>query len=121
MKDALKNERARVQVGRISHFGLLEMSRQRMRFGVLESTTQTCPTCEGTGLVRAVESLALMVVRAIEDHVVKRPGNSIQVRTPNEVALYILNSKRALLMELEARHQLTITITHRGDIWRPVL
>jgi len=110
MKDALKNDRARIQVGRISHFGLLEMSRQRMRFGVLESTTQACPACEGTGIVRAVQSLALMVVRAIEDHVAKRPGNSIQVRTPTEVALYILNAKRALLVELEERNRLTISI-----------
>ncbi|VAW16146.1 Ribonuclease E [hydrothermal vent metagenome] len=111
MKDALKNDRARIQIGRISHFGLLEMSRQRMRFGVLESTTQACPACEGTGIVRAVQSLALMVVRAIEDHVVKRPGNSIQVRAPHEVAFYILNSKRALLVELEQRYNLTINIT----------
>jgi len=111
MKDALKNERARIQIGRISNFGLMEMSRQRMRFGVLESTTQACPMCEGTGIVRAVQSLALMVMRAIEDHVAKRPGNSIQVRTPREVALYILNGKRELLVELEERNNLTITIT----------
>ncbi len=110
MKDALKNDRARIQVGRISHFGLLEMSRQRMRSGVLESTTQACAVCEGTGIVRAVQSLALTVVRAIEDYVAKRPGNSIQVRTPPEVALYILNAKRALLVELETRNRLTISI-----------
>ncbi len=111
LKDALKNDRARIQVGRISHFGLLEMSRQRMRFGVLESTTHACPACEGTGIIRAVESRALMVMRAIEDHVVRKPGNSIEVKAPTEVALYLLNSKRASLSELENRYGLSITIT----------
>ena len=79
LKDALKNDRARIQVGRISHFGLMEMSRQRIRFGVVESSTHKCPTCQGTGLVRSVESLALMVMRAVEDHVLRKPGQSINV------------------------------------------
>src|SRR5213075_2883031 len=82
LKDALKNDRARIQVGRISHFGLLEMSRQRLRFGVVESSTHKCPTCNGTGLVRSVESVALMVMRAVEDHVLRKPGQSINVRVP---------------------------------------
>ncbi len=111
MKDALKNDRARIQVGRISHFGLLEMSRQRMRFGVLESSTSACPTCEGTGIVRSVESSAIMVMRAIEDHVVRRSGQSVEVRMPSDVALYILNAKRALLIDLEKRLNLIITIS----------
>ncbi len=111
MKDALKNDRARIQVGRISHFGLLEMSRQRMRFGVLESSTSACPTCAGTGIVRAVESSALMVMRAIEDHVVRRQGQSVEVRMPSDIALYILNAKRALLIDLEKRLDLIITIS----------
>ncbi len=111
MKDALKNDRARIQVGRISHFGLLEMSRQRMRFGVLESSTAACPTCEGTGIVRSVESSAIMVMRAIEDHVVRRANQSVEIRMPSDVALYILNAKRALLIDLEKRLNLIITIS----------
>ncbi len=110
LKDALKNDRARIQVGRISHFGLLEMSRQRIRFGVVESSTHKCPTCQGTGLVRSVESLALMVMRNVEDHVLRKPGQSINVRVPTDVALYILNTKRGTLNNLEAKYGLSITI-----------
>ena len=110
LKDALKNDRARIQVGRISHFGLMEMSRQRIRFGVVESSTHKCPTCNGTGLVRSVESVALMVMRNVEDHVLKKPGQSINVRVPVDAALYILNSKRNTLNALEAKYGLSITI-----------
>jgi ribonuclease E len=110
LKEALKNDRARIQVGRISHFGLMEMSRQRIRFGVVESSTHKCPTCNGTGLVRSVESVALMVMRNVEDHVLKKPGQSINVRVPVDVALYILNSKRNTLNHLEAKYGLSITI-----------
>ena len=110
LKDALKNDRARIQVGRISHFGLMEMSRQRIRFGVVESSTHKCPTCQGTGLVRSVESLALMVMRNVEDHVMKKPGQSVNVRVPVDVALYILNTKRHTLNGLEAKYGLSITI-----------
>lgn len=111
LKDALKNDRARIQVGRISHFGLLEMSRQRMRSGILESSTNACPVCEGTGIIRAVESRALMVFRAIEDHVVRKPNQSIEVKAPTEVALYLLNSKRGSLIDLETRFNLSITVS----------
>ncbi len=110
LKDCLKNDRARIQVGRISHFGLLEMSRQRIRFGVVESSTHKCPTCNGTGLVRSVESLALMVMRNVEDHVLKKPGHSINLRVPTDVALYILNTKRGTLNALEAKYDLSITV-----------
>ena len=110
LKECLKNDRARIQVGRISHFGLLEMSRQRIRFGVVESSTHKCPTCQGTGLVRSVESLALMVMRNVEDHVLRKPGQSINVRVPTDVALYILNTKRGTLNALEAKYGLSITI-----------
>jgi len=110
LKEALKNDRARIQVGRISHFGLMEMSRQRIRFGVVESSTHKCPTCNGTGLVRSVESVALMVMRNVEDHVLKKPGQSINVRVPVDVALYILNSKRQTLNLLEAKCGLSITV-----------
>jgi len=111
LKDCLKDDRARIQVGRISHFGLMEMSRQRIRFGVVESSTHKCPMCDGTGLVRSVESLALMIMRNIEDHVLRRHGQSINVRVPVEVALYILNFKRETLTALEIRNALSITIT----------
>jgi ribonuclease E len=111
LKDCLKNDRARIQVGRISHFGLMEMSRQRMRFGVLESSTHSCPLCHGTGLVRSTESVALMVMRSIEDYVMRHAGQSINVKVPTEIALYILNSKRGTLGDLETRHNLSITVT----------
>lgn len=116
LKDCLKDDRARIQVGRISHFGLMEMSRQRIRFGVVESSTHKCPICEGTGLVRSTESLALMIMRHIEDHVLRRQGQSINVRVPVEVALYILNFKRETLTALEIRNQLSITITADGKM-----
>src|SRR5690606_21787346 len=111
LKECLKDERARIQVGRISHFGLMEMSRQRIRFGVVESSTHKCPICDGTGLVRSVESLALMIMRHIEDHVLRKQGQSINVRVPTDVALYILNFKRDTLTALESRNGLSITIT----------
>jgi ribonuclease E len=111
LKECLKDDRARIQVGRISHFGLMEMSRQRIRFGVVESSTHKCPICDGTGLVRSTESLALMIMRHIEDHVLRKQGQSINVRVPTDVALYILNFKRDTLTSLEARNSLSITIT----------
>ena len=116
LKDCLKDDRARIQVGRISHFGLMEMSRQRIRFGVVESSTHKCPVCDGTGLVRSTESLALMIMRHIEDHVLRKQGQSINVRVPTEVALYILNYKRDTLSQLEARNNLSITITADGKL-----
>jgi ribonuclease E len=116
LKDCLKNDRARIQVGHISHFGLMEMSRQRIRFGVLESSTHSCPTCAGTGLVRSVSSLALMIMRAIEDHVLRKPGQSINVNMPSEVALYILNTKRDTLTTLEAKYGLSITISAQSGL-----
>jgi ribonuclease E len=110
LKEALKNDRARIQVGRISHFGLLEMSRQRIRQGVVESSTHKCPTCNGTGLIRSVESLALMVMRQVEEHVMKKPGQSINLKVPTDVALYILNTKRGTLATIEAKYGLSVTI-----------
>ncbi|MBZ9822708.1 ribonuclease E/G [Mesorhizobium sp. CA4] len=110
LKDHLKNDRARIQVGRISHFGLMEMSRQRIRASVLESTMKPCPHCGGTGHVRSDSSVALMVVRAIEEFLLKDSRSHIIVRTPAATALYVLNHKRANLVELETRFGLTITI-----------
>ncbi|MEZ5806322.1 MAG: ribonuclease E/G [Zhengella sp.] len=113
LKDCLRNDRARIQVGRISPFGLLEMSRQRIRASVLESTMQTCPHCGGTGHVRSDSSVALYVLRTIEEYLTKDARNNITVRTPIATALYILNQKRANLMDLESRFGLTVTV--EGD------
>ncbi|RVA89266.1 ribonuclease E/G, partial [Mesorhizobium sp. M7A.F.Ca.US.006.04.2.1] len=110
LKDHLKNDRARIQVGRISHFGLMEMSRQRIRASVLESTMKPCPHCGGTGHVRSDSSVALMVVRAIEEFLLKDSRSHITVRTPAATALYVLNHKRGTLVELESRFGLTITV-----------
>ena len=110
LKDHLKNDRARIQVGRISHFGLMEMSRQRIRASVLESTMKPCPHCGGTGHVRSDSSVALMVVRAIEESLLKDSRHHLIVRTPTATALYVLNHKRSTLAELERRFALTVTI-----------
>jgi ribonuclease E len=111
MKDALKHDRARIQVGRISHFGLLEMSRQRIRTSVLESSTEKCPICGGSGHVRSVSSVALQLLRAIEEMLNKGATHNLIVRTRSEVALYVLNHKRGHLRALEERFRITITIS----------
>jgi len=110
LKDALKNDRARIQVGRLSHFGLLEMSRQRMRTGVIEGSTVACPHCAGAGMVRSTSSIALHVLRALEDALMKNASYDIVVKTRTAVALYILNQKRAHLRDLEKRFGVSLTI-----------
>jgi ribonuclease E len=110
LKDALRNDRARIQVGRISHFGLLEMSRQRIRTSVLESSTEKCPHCGGTGHVRSVSSVALQLLRAIEEMLLKGATHNLIVRTRPEIALYVLNQKRAHLSSLEQRFRVSITV-----------
>ncbi|MEZ5811404.1 MAG: Rne/Rng family ribonuclease [Rhizobiaceae bacterium] len=110
LKDCLKHDRARIQVGRISHFGLLEMSRQRIRASVLESTMQPCTVCHGTGHIRSESSVALYVVRGIEEYLLKDSSHDIVVKTPTATALYVLNNKRANLADLEARFGLSIEI-----------
>ena len=110
LKDCLKHDRARIQVGRISHFGLLEMSRQRIRASVLESTMQPCDVCHGTGYIRSASSVALHVVRGIEEHLTKDSSHDIVVKTPAATALYVLNNKRANLTDLEERFGLSISI-----------
>ncbi len=111
LKEALKNDRARIQVGRISHFGLLEMSRQRIRSSVLESSTEKCPLCGGSGHVRSVSSVALQALRALEETLIKGATHNLIVRTRSEVALYMLNHKRAHLRALEERFRVTLTIS----------
>jgi ribonuclease E len=109
LKDCLKHDRARIQVGRISHFGLLEMSRQRIRTGVLESSSDVCPVCAGSGRVRSVPSVALHVLRMIEENLLRNSGFNVNVRTSNAVALYILNQKRGHLRDIETRFGVEIT------------
>jgi len=111
LKEALKHDRARIQVGRISHFGLLEMSRQRIRTSVLESSTEKCPVCGGSGHVRSVSSVSLQLLRAIEEMLIKGATHNLTVRTRAEVALYVLNHKRAHLRALEERFRITITVS----------
>ncbi len=115
LKECLKHDRARIQVGRISHFGLLEMSRQRIRTSVLESSTEKCPYCGGSGHVRSVSSLALQVLRALEEQLIKGATHNLIARTRPDVALYVLNQKRAHLRSLEERFAITITISRRRN------
>ncbi|WP_457795548.1 Rne/Rng family ribonuclease [Methylocystis sp. S23] len=110
LKDALKNDRARIQVGRISHFGLLEMSRQRIRAGVVEGSTVPCPHCAGAGHVRSTASIALHVLRVLEEALLKSASHDVTLRTRAVVALYILNQKRAHLQALENRFGVHITV-----------
>ncbi len=110
LKDALRNDRARIQVGRISHFGLMEMSRQRIRTSVLESSTEKCPHCGGTGHVRSVSSVALQLLRSLDETLQKGATHNLIVRTRPDTALYVLNHKRAHLRALEERYKITITV-----------
>ncbi|MFZ1101364.1 MAG: ribonuclease E/G, partial [Hyphomicrobiaceae bacterium] len=110
LKDALRHDRARIQVGRISHFGLLEMSRQRLRTGVMEGSTTQCPHCQGTGIVRSTESVALALLRALEDHLVRDSRSSLTAIATAAVALYILNSKRSFVTEMEHRYGVAIAV-----------
>jgi ribonuclease E len=109
-KEALKNERARIQIGHISAFGLLEMSRQRLRPSLLETSSEPCPTCGGAGHVRSTESTALHVMRGIEEEGLRKRASEIAVFVPTEVALYILNNKRDSLAAIEARCDIVISI-----------
>ncbi|MEP9353661.1 Rne/Rng family ribonuclease [Xanthobacter sp. KR7-65] len=111
LKDCLKNDRARIQIGRISHFGLLEMSRQRIRTGVLESSIEVCPHCGGTGHVRSAASVSLQLLRALEEQLLRAATHNLIARTRTEVALYVLNQKRAHLRELEERFTVTLAIS----------
>jgi ribonuclease E len=119
LKECLKHDRARIQVGRISHFGLLEMSRQRIRTSVLESSTEKCPYCGGSGHVRSVSSLALQVLRALEDQLIRGATHNLIARTRPDVALYVLNQKRAHLRGLEDRFAITVTITADETVRAP--
>ncbi|HEX7924233.1 MAG TPA: ribonuclease E/G, partial [Bradyrhizobium sp.] len=110
LSDCLRQDRARIQVGRISHFGLLEMSRQRIRASVLESSTEPCPQCGGSGHVRSVSSVALQLLRGIEEILMKGATHNLVVRTRTDVALYVLNHKRGHLRDLEDSFRVSLSI-----------
>ena len=110
LKECLRHDRARIQVGHISHFGLLEMSRQRLRQGVVEVSTMPCPVCQGVGHIRSTESVALMVLRSIEDHLRTQGPANLTVGASAEASLYILNHKRSYLRDIEKRYGVTIVI-----------
>ena len=118
IKDALKNDRARIQVGRISPFGLLEMSRQRLRPSLVETSTQPCPHCGGTGFIRSTESTALYVLRSIEEEGMRRRSAEVCIYVPTTVALYILNHKRDSLAQLEGRYGIHVLVA-RDDALIP--
>jgi len=118
LKEALKNDRARIQVGRISPFGLLEMSRQRLRPSLTETSTQPCPHCGGSGFIRSVESTALHVLRSIDEEGIRRRSAEVCIYVPTTVALYILNQKRDSLAQIEARYALKVMVA-RDDALIP--
>ncbi|UWR73810.1 Rne/Rng family ribonuclease [Phaeobacter inhibens] len=113
MKDKLKTDRARIQVGRISGFGLMEMSRQRLRPGMIEATTAPCPHCHGTGLIRSDDSLALSILRQIEEEGTRRRSREVLVRCPVSIANYLMNQKREHIAQIETRYGLSVRI--EGD------
>ncbi|MEX0303878.1 MAG: ribonuclease E/G, partial [Leisingera sp.] len=114
MKDKLKTDRARIQVGRISGFGLMEMSRQRLRPGMIEATTAPCPHCHGTGLIRSDDSMALSILRQIEEEGTRRRSREVLVRCPVSIANFLMNQKREHIAQIEARYGLSVRI--EGDM-----
>ncbi|MFK2875667.1 Rne/Rng family ribonuclease [Rhodanobacter hydrolyticus] len=119
LKDALKLDRARVQVGRISRFGLLELSRQRLRPSLGEATQIVCPRCEGHGHIRSVESLGLSTLRLIEEHAMKDNTGQVLVQAPSAVANFLLNEKRASVVEIELRHKAHVVIVADDKLETP--
>ncbi len=119
LKEAMKNDRARIQLGRISPFGLLEMSRQRLRPSLVENSTVICPTCHGVGTVRTTESTALHVLRAVEEEGIRRAGGRLLISVPTAVALYMLNQKRARLFDIEQRYGFEIEVAADDSLTAP--
>ncbi|WP_439449891.1 Rne/Rng family ribonuclease [Stenotrophomonas sp. ATs4] len=119
LANALKYDRARVQVGRISRFGLLEMSRQRLRPSLGESSQIVCPRCDGHGRMRSVESLSLSIIRVAEEHAMKENTGQVLVQAPVEIANYLLNEKRSALREIEQRHETPIVIVADEQLHTP--
>ena len=119
IKDKLKTDRARIQVGRISGFGLMEMSRQRLRPGMIEATTQPCPHCHGTGLIRSDDNLALSILRQIEEEGVRRRTREVLVKCPVPIANYIMNQKREHVAQIEIRYGLSVRIEGVASLVSP--
>ena len=119
LKDALRNDRARIQIGRISSFGLLEMSRQRLHPSLQEASTDICPHCRGSGRIRSVDSTALHVLRLVEEEITKSFSPGVSVFAPTAVALYILNQKRTALSQLEARRGVRVYINGDDSLTPP--
>ena len=119
LQNALKYDRARVQIGRISRFGLLEMSRQRLRNSLGEASQIVCPTCEGHGRMRSIESLALSIIRVAEEHAMKDNTGQVLVQVPVEIGNFLLNEKRSALREIEARHDAPIVIVADEQLHTP--
>jgi ribonuclease E len=119
MKDALRNDRARIQIGRISSFGLLEMSRQRLHASLQEASTEICPHCHGTGRMRSVDSTALHVLRMVEEEITRNASAGVTVFVPSSVALYILNQKRHALAQLELRRGVRIYLSADDELTPP--
>ena len=115
-REALKLDRARLQVGRISMFGLLELSRQRLRASLLELSSQACPVCSGLGVVRSTESCALHALRCVQEEGIKNEAKVLQLSVPAEVALYLLNQKRESLLRLEARYEMKVLVTMDNEL-----
>lgn len=119
LKDAMRHDRARVQVGRISVFGLLELSRQRLRPNIIESTSLPCPHCRATGMIRSVESSTLHVLRAIEEEAIEQKADEFMLTVPTAISLYILNQKRKLLQDLEARWDISVRFSQDDSLIPP--
>lgn len=119
LKDAMRHDKARVQVGRISVFGLLELSRQRLRPNIIESTSLPCPHCRATGMVRSVESSTLHVLRALEEEAIAQKADEFMLIVPTAISLYILNQKRKLLQDLEARWNITVRFSQDDTLIPP--
>jgi ribonuclease E len=119
MKDALRFDRARVQMGKISNFGLLELSRQRRRTGILEGSSHICPMCSGLGRVRSVESSALHLIRALDEESLRRGASEIIARAPTDVAIYLLNEKREALSMIEQHRNVRIRVTASATLMAP--
>jgi ribonuclease E len=115
MKEVLKSDRARIQIGRISSFGLMEMSRQRLRPNLLEASMETCPSCEGTGVVRSIESAALTVLRNLEEEGIRARSSLVRVTVCPDVAVYLLNKKRKIIADLENRYHFYVEVLAKSD------
>lgn len=119
LKEAMKSDRARIQVGRISPFGLLELSRQRLRPSLLETHFEVSPYCGGTGMIRTTESSALLVLRAVVEEGIRKRSSEIMIKVPTRVAIYILNQKRDALMEIEQRYEMRVVVEEDRDMIAP--